>query len=242
MSTLQKVVKVKGDASKRRFRYRQILTNALKKIKRRGGPQDQSLCPHMYERPVEDEIIALYCRVVKKPCYLTIYEMQGFPQCPRYIRRQRRIQLANARRIVHAGIQRILEEADSKRQLQKGAGLSSWTEPIHAIIDHLFSVLSVRDETIAFAHRIVDKVGQKGLFQGHPRPIIAASIAYLCAKQLGDEVPENDIIELVGCSRTSLRRNYRELNTLLAGEKQQKPQSRRRKRNRKMKEEATHTE
>lgn len=196
----------------------------------------------MYERPVDDDKLASYCRVVKKPCYLTIYEMKGFPQCPRYIRRQRRIQLANARRIVHAGIQRILEEVDSKRQFQKEREPSSWTEPVHAIIDHLFSVLPVKDETIDFAHRIIDEVGQKGLFQGHPRPIIAASIAFLCAKQMGDDVPENDIIELVGCSRTSLRRIYRELTALLAAEKRQKAQPRRRKGRRQMKQAVSRAE
>jgi len=242
MSILQELIKVKGESTKRHKTYRRILSNAYKKIKRRGGYRDKSLCPHMYERPLDNDKIALYCRVVKKPCYLSIYEMQGFTQCPRYIRRQRKIQLANARRIVHAGIQRILEKADSKRQLEKEQDASSWTEPLHEIIEHLFSVFHVKETTIDLAHQIIDEVGQKRWVQGHPRPIIAASIAYLCAKQMGDDVPENDIIELVGCSRTSLRRNYSELINLLAEEKHRNVQPRRRKGSRQIKRAISHVE
>ncbi|MFX1562154.1 MAG: cyclin family protein [Promethearchaeota archaeon] len=235
MSTLQEMIEVRGDSANRRQAYRKILSNAYKQIKRRGGYRDKSLCPYMYERPLDNDKLASFCRVVKKPCYLSIYEMQSFTRCPRYLRRQRKIQLANARRIVHAGIQRILEKADSKRQMEKDQDASSWTEPIHEIIEHLFSVFQVKDTTIEFAHQIIDEVGQKRLVQGHPRPIVAASIAYLCAKQMGDDVPENDIIELVGCSRTSLRRNYSELIDLLAEEKNRNVQPRRRKGSRQIK-------
>jgi hypothetical protein len=115
-STLQRLLKSKGDPVKNQRRYRQILSDSYRKIERRGGSRDRSLCPYMYERPIRDDEITSFCRVVKKQCYLTIYEMPGYPQCPRYIRRQRQIQLANARQLVRAGIQRILEDHDQQRQ------------------------------------------------------------------------------------------------------------------------------
>jgi hypothetical protein len=215
MNVLKRVTKVNGDPPNRRRRYRQILADAFRKIKRRGGFRDQSLCPYTYERPVDDDEIASYCRVVKKTCYLTIYQMAGYPQCPRYIRRQRQTQLANARKILRAGIQRILEESDSERR-KPGKRNGAWTDPIHAILDQLFSVLNVTNDTTELAHHFVDQIQKGGRFQGHPRPIIAASIAYLAAKETGNSIPENDIIELIGCSRTSLRRNCRELRRYFA--------------------------
>jgi DNA-binding FadR family transcriptional regulator len=59
---------------------------------------------------------------------------------------------------------------------------------------------------------------------------------------MGDDIPENDIIELIGCSRTSLRRNYKELNALLATETRQKAQPRRRKSRRQIKQAVTRAE
>jgi hypothetical protein len=214
-NTLQRVLNTKVQAPRRPRRYREILADSFRKIERRGGSRDQSLCPYIYERPLTDEDLVHFCRVVKKQCYLTRYEMKGYPQCPRYIRRQRQIQIENARQLVRAGIQRILEEHDQARQ--KGADVKpgAWTEPVHTILDRLFAVLDLSTDTEALAHKILNQVGKDRLFQGHPRPIVAASIAYYSAKQTGDSLPENDIIDLVGCSRTSLRRNYRELRTLL---------------------------
>jgi hypothetical protein len=213
-STLNRMIAAATDASKQGRQCRAILADAFRKIRRRGGSRERALCPYTYERPIDEDFVS-YCRVVKKPCYLRIYSMAGFPQCPRYVRKQRRTQLANARRIVRAGIQRILDDADEKRQLPKGASARPRIEPVGAILDRLFTVLSVSEETNALSHRIVSEIRQKGVFQGHPRPIVAASVAYLAAKMTGDRVPENDIIELVGCSRTSLRRNYRELHEYL---------------------------
>jgi len=206
MSILNRVASVDGDQETRTLRYRRILNEAYRRMQRRGGSRERSLCPYMYERPVDGGKVVAYCREVKKPCYLTIYQMSGYLQCPRYIRRQRRIQLRNARRIVRAGIQRILADADRRR-----SGRSVWSTPVHAILDRLFGVLPVSQETIKLAHRLADQVGERGLFQGHPRHIVAASIAYVSAKTTGESISENDIIELVGCSRTSLRRNCREL-------------------------------
>lgn len=230
-STLQRLLKSKGDPAKKQRRYRQILSDSYRKIERRGGSRDRSLCPYMYERPIRDDEITSFCRVVKKQCYLTIYEMPGYPHCPRYIRRQRQIQLANARQLVRAGIQRILEDHDQQRQDAKHHKPGTWSEPIHTILDRIFAVLSLSEKTEDLSHNIVEHVGKEGLFQGHPRPIVAASIAYYAAKQTGDSLPENDIIELVGCSRTSLRRNYRELRNLLGSDIKklpiQKPRRRR---------------
>ncbi len=228
--TLQRIVKTSGNPANRRRRYRQILSDSYRKIERRGGSRDQSLCPYMYERPIKDNKLTSFCRVVKKQCYLTIYEMPGYPQCPRYIRRQRQIQLSNARQLVRAGIRRILEDYDHERQKFKDKKIGNWGEPVHAILDRLFSILEVEAETEDYAHNVVEYVGKKGLFQGHPRPIIAASIAYYSAKQIGDSIPENDIIELVGCSRTSLRRNYRELRTLLSSDEKKLPKHKRKRR------------
>jgi hypothetical protein len=213
-STLQRVITAGGDASERGRQCHNILADTFRRIRRRGGSRERALCPYTYDRPVDEEFVS-YCRVVKKPCYLRIYSMVGFPQCPRYVRKQRRTQLANARRIVRAGIQRILDDADEKRQLPKGRSTEAWIEPVGAILDRLFAVLPVSEETSTLSRRIVNEIRQKGVFQGHPRPIVAASIACLAAKLTGDKVPENDIIELVGCSRTSLRRNYRELHDYL---------------------------
>lgn len=229
-STLERILKTKSDSTKRSTRYRQILSDSYRKIERRGGSRDRSLCPYKYERPVKGDKLTSYCRVVKKQCYLTIYEMSGYPQCPRYIRRERQIQLANARRLVRAGINRILEDYDQERQKSKKLKPGAWSEPVHAILERLFAILSVSPETEDYSHRIVEYVGKEGLFQGHPRPIIAASIAYYSAKQVGDSLPENDIIELVGCSRTSLRRNYRELRNLLSSDDKKLPQHKRRQR------------
>jgi hypothetical protein len=228
--TLQRIIKTAGNPANRKRRYRQILSDSYRKIERRGGSRDQSLCPYMYERPIKNSELTSFCRVVKKQCYLTIYEMPGYPQCPRYIRRQRQIQLTNARQLIRAGIQRILEDYDNERQKFKDQKPGSWGEPVHAILDRLFAILEVETETEEYAHNIVEYVSQEGLFQGHPRPIIAASIAYYSAKQTGDSIPENDIIELVGCSRTSLRRNYRELRTLLSSDEKKLPQHKRRRR------------
>ena len=214
-NTLQRVLKTKVEPPRRPRRYREILADSFRKIERRGGSRDQSLCPYIYERPLTDEDLVHFCRVVKKQCYLTRYEMTGYPQCPRYIRRQRQIQIENARQLVRAGIQRILEEHDQARQKSTDVKPGAWTEPVHTILDRLFAVLDLSDDTETLAHEILNKVGRERLFQGHPRPIVAASIAYYSAKQTGDSLPENDIIELVGCSRTSLRRNYRELRALL---------------------------
>lgn len=233
--TLQRIISSSGDPLKLKGRYRQILADSYRKIERRGGSRDRSLCPYMYERPVKDDELASYCRVVKKECYLSIYQMPGYPQCPRYIRRQRKNQLSNARRIVRAGIQKILDEYDLQRQETRGRGVGPWTEPVHKILDRIFTVLSVSDETVDYAHSIVEYIGREGLFQGHPRPIIAASIAYMSAKHTGDALPENDIIELVGCSRTSLRRNFRELRTLLDSDSKKFTQQRRIRRTRKQK-------
>lgn len=230
-ATLQRLIATRGDAVKRKRRYRQILSDSFRKIERRGGSRERSLCPYMYERPVEDNQLTSYCRVVKKQCYLTIYEMPGYPQCPRYVRRQRQIQLANARRLVRAGIQRILEEHDQQRQDAKGSQTGAWGEPLHAILDRLFAILSVSSETEDFAHSVVEHISKEGLFQGHPRPIVAASIVYYSAKQAGDSIPENDIIELVGCSRTSLRRNFRELRALLGADEKKLPQYKHRREN-----------
>jgi hypothetical protein len=230
LKTLQRITKSSGNPANRKRRYRQILSDSYRKIERRGGSRDQSMCPYVYERPVKDGEITSYCRVVKKQCYLTIYDMPGYPQCPRYIRRQRQNQIANARQLVRAGIQRILEDYDQERQKFKTAKPGAWTEPVHAILDRLFAILDVESETEEYAHNVVEYVGQEGLFQGHPRPIIAASIAYYSAKQTGDSIPENDIIELVGCSRTSLRRNYRELRTLLSSDEKKLPQYKQRRR------------
>jgi hypothetical protein len=230
IKTLQRITKASGNLANRKRRYRQILSDSYRKIERRGGSRDQSLCPYMYERPIDADELTSFCRVVKKQCYLTIYEMPGYPQCPRYIRRQRQNQLANARQLVRAGIQRILEDYDQERQKFKDSKPGSWTEPVHSILDRLFAILEVETETEEYAHKIVEYVGQEGLFQGHPRPIIAASIAYYSAKQTGDSLPENDIIELVGCSRTSLRRNYRELRNLLSSDEKKLPQYKHRRR------------
>ncbi len=220
LSTIQRVVEVEGNTKERIRKYRHILIDMSMEIKRRGGSRDKSICPFLYERPSRQNEIIPFCRVVKKPCYLTKYEMSGFPQCPRYIRRQRRKQLANARRIVRAGIQRILTKADEHRS-QTGSEQKSWSEPIHAILDHLFTVLSVSQATKDLSSNITELIREKGIFQGVPRPIIAAAIAYLSAKQVGDDLNENDIIELVGCSLTSLRRNCRELSALFADAKLQ---------------------
>jgi hypothetical protein len=223
-STLERILKAKSASSKRPRRYREILSDSYRKIERRGGSRDRSLCPYKYERPVKGDKLISYCRVVKKQCYLTIYEMSGYPQCPRYIRRERQIQLANARQLVRAGINRILEDYDRQRQESGSHKPGAWSEPVHAILDRLFAILSVSSETEDYSHNVVDYVGKEGLLQGHPRPIIAASIAYYSAKQTGDSLPENDIIELVGCSRTSLRRNYRELRSLLSSDDKKLPQ------------------
>ena len=220
LSTIQKVVDVEGDTKARMRKYRQTLIEMSREIKRRGGSRDKSICPFLYERSSHQDELLSFCRVVKKPCYLTKYQMPGFPQCPRYIRRQRRKQLANARRIVRAGIQRILTKADEHRT-QTDSEQKSWGEPIHAILDHLFTFLPVSQATKDLSSRITELISRKGSFQGVPRPIIAASIAYLSAKQVGDDLNENDIIELVGCSLTSLRRNSRELSTFLADVKLQ---------------------
>ena len=214
-NTLRRVLNTKVQAPRRPRRYREILADSFRKIERRGGSRDQSLCPYIYERPLTDEALVHFCRVVKKQCYLTRYEMKEYPQCPRYIRRQRQIQLENARQLVRAGIKRILEEHDQARQKDMDVKTGAWTEPVHTILDRLFAVLDLSTDTEDLAHEILNKVGEDRLFQGHPRPIVAASIAYYSAKQTGDSLPENDIIELVGCSRTSLRRNYRELRNLL---------------------------
>jgi hypothetical protein len=229
-NTLERIVTTSVNSSNRKRRYRQILSDSYRKIERRGGSRDQSLCPYMYERPIKNDELTSFCRVVKKQCYLTIYEMPGYPQCPRYIRRQRQIQLTNARQLVRAGIRRILEDYDHERQKFKDQKPGVWSEPVHAILDRLFAILEVQPETEEYAHNVVEHVGKEGLFQGHPRPIIAASIAYYSAKQVGDPIPENDIIELVGCSRTSLRRNYRELRTLLTSDEKKLPQHKRRRR------------
>jgi len=226
--TLQRIIKTSGNPANRKRRYRQILSDSYRKIERRGGSRDQSLCPYMYERPIKSNEITSFCRVVKKQCYLNIYEMPGHPQCPRYIRRQRQIQLSNARQLIRAGIRRILEDYDHERQKFKDQKSGTWSEPVHAILDRLFAILEVGPETEEYAHNIVEYVGKEGLFQGHPRPIIAASIAYYSAKQTGDPIPENDIIELVGCSRTSLRRNYRELRVLLSSDDKKLPRHKRR--------------
>jgi hypothetical protein len=230
LKTLQRITTTKGNPANRKRRYRQILSDSYRKIERRGGSRDQSLCPYMYERPIKDGEMTSFCRVVKKQCYLTIYEMPGYPHCPRYVRRQRQNQLVNARQLTRAGIQRILEDHDQERQKFKGKQPSAWTEPIHAILDRLFAILEVEPATDEYAHNVVEYVGQEGLFQGHPRPIVAASIAYYSAKQTGDSIPENDIIELVGCSRTSLRRNFRELRNLLGSDEKKLPQYKRRRR------------
>jgi hypothetical protein len=229
-NTLQRLMKTSVKPANRKRRYRQILSDSYRKIERRGGSRDQSLCPYMYERPIKDGEITSYCRVVKKQCYLNIYEMPGYPQCPRYIRRQRQIQLANARQLVRAGIRRILEDYDHERQKFKDKKPGLWSEPVHAILDRLFAILEVEPDTEEYAHNVVEYVGNEGLFQGHPRPIIAASIAYYSAKQTGDSIPENDIIELVGCSRTSLRRNYRELRSLLSSDEKKLPKHKPRRR------------
>jgi hypothetical protein len=229
-NTLQRITKTSGNPANQKRRYRQILSDSYRKIERRGGSRDQSLCPYMYEKPLKGGKLTSFCRVVKKQCYLTIYEMSGYPQCPRYIRRQRQIQLVNARQLIRAGIRRILEDYDHERQKFKDSKPGTWSEPVHAILDRLFAILEVETETEEYAHSIVEYVGQEGLFQGHPRPIIAASIAYYSAKQTDDSIPENDIIELVGCSRTSLRRNYRELRTLLNSDEKKLPQHKRRRR------------
>ncbi len=228
--TLQRIIKTSGNPANRKRRFRQILSDSYRKIERRGGSRDQSLCPYMYERPIKTDELTSFCRVVKKQCYLTIYEMPGYPQCPRYIRRQRQIQLSNARQLIRAGIRRILEDYDHERQKFKDKKPGTWGEPVHAILDRLFAILEVEEETEEYAHNVVEYVGKEGLFQGHPRPIIAASIAYYSAKQTGDPIPENDIIELVGCSRTSLRRNYRELRTILSSDEKKLPQHKRRRR------------
>ncbi len=94
----------------------------------------------------------------------------------------------------------------------------------------MFAILEVKPETEQYAHNVVEHVGKGGLFQGHPRPIIAASIAYYSGKQTNDSIPENDIIELVGCSRTSLRRNYRELRSILGSDEKKFPKYKRRRR------------
>ncbi len=227
MNLLKRVIKIDEEPANRRRRYRQILADTFRKIKRRGGFRDQSLCPYTYERPVDDDEIASYCRVVKKTCYLTIYQMAGYPQCPRYIRRQRQAQLANARKILRAGIQRILEDSDAARR-KPGKRNGAWTDPIHAILDKLVSILNVTSDTTELAHQFINQIQKDGRFQGHPRPIVAASIAYLAAKETGNSIPENDIIELIGCSRTSLRRNCRELRRYFAQSKEttRKPQRR----------------
>ncbi|MFX0168101.1 MAG: cyclin family protein [Candidatus Hodarchaeota archaeon] len=228
IETLQRILKSDIAPSRRLRRYKAILADSYRKIERRGGSRDQSLCPYMYERPMTNDDLTSFCRVVKKQCYLTCYDMPGYPQCPRYVRRQRQIQIENARRLVRAGIQRILEEHDQQRQKDASTKPGAWAEPVHTILDRLFAVLDLSPETETYAHKIIDQVGKEGLFQGHPRPIIAASIAYYSAKHTGDSLPENDIIELVGCSRTSLRRNYRELRMLLNSEATTQPKQRRR--------------
>ncbi len=220
LSTMQSVVDVEGNTKERIRKYRRILIDMSTEIKRRGGSRDKSLCPFLYERPTCQNEMASYCRVVKKPCYLKRYQMPSFHQCPRYIRRQRRQQLANARRIVRAGIQRILTKADEQRNLSAHEQ-QSWSEPIHAILDHLFTFLPVSRAAKDLSSSIIELIREKHIFQGVPRQIIAAAIAYLSAKQVGDNLNENDIIELVGCSVTSLRRNCRELSPLLADEKAQ---------------------
>jgi hypothetical protein len=222
LSTIQNVVNVEGDTKERVRKYRRILIDMSTEIKRRGGSRDKSMCPFLYERPTRQNEMALYCRVVKKPCYLKTYQMPGFHQCPRYIRRQRRRQLANARRIVRAGIQRILAKADEQRS-QSASEQQTWSEPIHAILDHLFTFLPVSAATKDLSSSIIKIISEKRIFQGVPRQIIAASIAYLSAKEVGDNLNESDIIELVGCSLTSLRRNCRELSPLLADAKEQTP-------------------
>jgi hypothetical protein len=228
-NTLNRVLKTKVQPAGRPRRYKEILADSYRKIERRGGSRDQSLCPYMYERPLTDDDLVHFCRVVKKQCYLTRYEMAGYPQCPRYIRRQRQIQIENARQLVRAGIQRILEEHDQARQKGISVKPGAWTEPVHTILDRLFSVLDLSSDTETLSHKILNKVGRERLFQGHPRPIVAASIAYYSAKQTGESLPENDIIELVGCSRTSLRRNYRELRNFLDSDATiTKPKQRRR--------------
>ncbi|MFW9831870.1 MAG: cyclin family protein [Candidatus Thorarchaeota archaeon] len=237
-STLQRLIKISRDSTNRKRRYRQILSDSYRKIERRGGSRDRSLCPYKYERPIKDDELTSFCRVVKKRCYLTIYEMPGYPQCPRYIRRQRQIQLANARQLVRTGIQHILEEYDEERKQSKTTKPGTWGEPIHEIMDRLFSILELKPETEEFAHNIVEYISKEGYFQGHPRPIIAASIAYYSAKQTGDSLPENDIIELVGCSRTSLRRNFRELRIALGSDEKKLPQHKRQQRRTTSKEKA----
>lgn len=212
--TMQRILSTEKIATKQRRQYRRILADTFRKIQRRGGSRDRSLCPYMYEKPIGDGEIASFCRVVKKRCYLTIYQMPGYLQCPRYLRRERQKQLANARQIVRAGIQQILDEYDKKRPQTMSNSSKTWTEPIRAIITRLFTVLPVSEETVQNANQLVTLIEQRNLFQGHPRPILAAAIAYLAAKQTDNIIPENDIIELVGCSRTSLRRNYRELLNL----------------------------
>ena len=214
MSTLHQISSVEGDSEKRAPRYRRILDEAYRLIQRRGGSRDRSLCPYMYERPVGGGEVASYCREVKKPCYLTIYQMPGYLQCPRYIRRQRRIQLQNARRLVRAGIQRILADAD-RMSGNREDGKLAWSTSVHAVLDRLFSILPVSQDTIKLAHRLTDQIGERGLLQGHPRHIVAASIAYVSAKNTGDNLSESDVTELVGCSHTSLRRNCRELIEIL---------------------------
>ncbi len=214
LSTIQKIIAIEGDKKERIRKYRRILIEMSREIKRRGGSRDKSICPFLYERSSDQGEMASFCRVVKKPCYLTKYQMPGFPQCPRYVRRQRRKQLANARRIVRAGIQRILSKADEHRS-QKVSEQKSWSEPIHAILDHLFTFLPVSRTTKDLSSNITELISEKGSFQGVPRPIIAASIAFISAKHTGDRLSENDLIELVGCSLTALRRNCRELSPLL---------------------------
>ena len=220
LSTIQSVVDVEGDTEERIRKYQRVLIDMSREIKRRGGSRDKSMCPFLYERPAPQNEMASYCRVVKKPCYLKTYQMPGFHHCPRYIRRQRRKQLANARKIVRAGIQRILAKADEQRS-QTASEQQSWCEPIQAILDHLFTFLLVSQATKDLSYKVTELINEKRVFQGVPRPIIAASIAYLSAKQVGDNLNENDIIELVGCSITSLRRNCRELSHLLTDAKQQ---------------------
>ncbi len=220
LSTMQSVVDVEGDTKERIRKYQRVLIDMSREIKRRGGSRDKSICPFLYERPAPQNEMASYCRVVKKPCYLKTYQMPGFHNCPRYIRRQRRKQLANARKIVRAGIQRILAKADEHRS-QTASEQQTWCEPILAILDHLFTFLPVSQATKDLSYKITELISEKRVFQGVPRPIIAASIAFLSAKQVGDNLNENDIIELVGCSLTSLRRNCRELSPLMADAEQQ---------------------
>ena len=60
-TTLERIITTSVNSSSRKRRYRQILSDSYRKIERRGGSRDQSLCPYMYERPIKTDELTSFC-------------------------------------------------------------------------------------------------------------------------------------------------------------------------------------